>query len=120
MSDTIRLVRCSLEILGKSQGISPGFDKHLFVYTYTNHSRHSGNNDQPSKAAPHTSAKSLAPKEDKNHLTLPVPAVNPAPMVLMIQTELCEKHTLKTWLLNHIHNRDKKTVLGFFDQVLTM
>ena len=85
------------------------------VYTRTNNCRHSGKNDQSSKVAPPN--RSQAPKEDKNNNTLPVSTVNPTPMVLMIQTELCEKHTLKTWLLDHIHNRDKKTVLFFFDQV---
>ena len=40
------------------------------------------------------------------------------PMVLMIQTELCEKKTLKNWLSDHIHNRKKKTVVQFFEQVL--
>ena len=38
-------------------------------------------------------------------------------MVLMIQTELCEKKTLKNWLSDHIHNRKKKTVVNFFEQV---
>ena len=39
------------------------------------------------------------------------------PMVLMIQTELCEKKTLKNWLSDHIHDRKRKTVINFFEQV---
>ena len=39
------------------------------------------------------------------------------PMVLMIQTELCEKKTLKNWLSDHIHNRKRRTVVNFFEQV---
>ena len=35
----------------------------------------------------------------------------------MIQTELCEKRTLKNWLLENLDTREKKTVVGFFDQV---
>ena len=38
-------------------------------------------------------------------------------MVLMIQTELCEKKTLKNWLSDHIHDRKRKTVVNFFEQV---
>jgi hypothetical protein len=39
------------------------------------------------------------------------------PMVLMIQTELCEKKTLKNWLSDHIHDRKRRTVVNFFEQV---
>ena len=39
------------------------------------------------------------------------------PMVLMIQTELCEKKTLKNWLLDHIYDRKRRTVVNFFEQV---
>ena len=39
------------------------------------------------------------------------------PMVLMIQTELCEKKTLKSWLSDHIHDRKRRTVVNFFEQV---
>ena len=39
------------------------------------------------------------------------------PMVLMIQTELCEKQTLKNWLSVHIHDRKRKTVVNFSEQV---
>ena len=44
-------------------------------------------------------------------------AVLSPPMVLMIQTELCEERTLKNWLLENIDAREKKIVVGFFDQV---
>ena len=40
------------------------------------------------------------------------------PMVLMIQTELCEKMTLKNWLSGHIRDRKRRTVVNFFEQVL--
>ena len=39
------------------------------------------------------------------------------PMVLMIQTELCEKKTLKSWLSDHINDRKRRTVVNFFEQV---
>ena len=39
------------------------------------------------------------------------------PMVLVIQTELCEKKTLKNWLSDHIDDRKKRTVVNFFEQV---
>ena len=41
----------------------------------------------------------------------------PPPMCLFIQTELCRRDTLRTWLLSNLRERRKKTVLSYFEQV---
>ena len=39
------------------------------------------------------------------------------PYCLHMQTQLCNKDSLKDWLKNNVDNRQKKTVFGFFEQV---
>lgn len=42
------------------------------------------------------------------------------PLCLFIQTELCEKNTLREWLLNNVENRQRRMVIKFFEQVCTL
>ena len=69
---------------------------------------HRNKKDDKNNQMQEIEAKSIA---EETLTVLPNP-----PIVLMIQTELCEK-TLKSWLLDHVNDRRKKTVVNFFEQV---
>lgn len=39
------------------------------------------------------------------------------PTFLFIQMQLCQKESMKDWLRNNIHNRQRAVILNHFEQV---